>query len=134
MTDIVYLTDEILQKAALDAANDARAKLGLDPVDTLYAGRPNDAYSCAITATVIDDDLDTNRYLVKTTWAVKAWDKEKEEWLYLAHLNGDAQEFVKRFDSKKYPELSIKWLKDLPKRVRKNHQRGHTSTQYVKVK
>ena len=51
---------------ALKVANTARELLGLPPVDLLYPGNPKDPFSCAITETVYDDDLDRSKYIVVT--------------------------------------------------------------------
>lgn len=113
--------------AALEVANRTRKVLGLPPVDHLYPGVPQDAYSCAITETVYDDDLDRSNYIVSTSYsAVKIYENAKivdnkyivpkdftDKPTYSAQVEPDIQipmtvlskEFISRFDKKRYRSL-----------------------------
>lgn len=120
-------------KAALEVANKARATLGLPPVDHLYPGKPGDPFSCAITETVYDDDLDREKYVVRTTATevdifedakvvksrpgsaiqyVLPKDYEGEP-MYVAqkppihwiHMDPDSRTFIERFDDGRYRTL-----------------------------
>jgi hypothetical protein len=111
------------KEAALEAANIARHAMGLEPVTELYAGRPQDAYSCAITATVIDDDVDTEKFLI-STHPFRITVAGPGVWEQIA-LDVKARGFIRAFDAGRYPDLRIKWIKDLPERVKKNRKRGN---------
>jgi hypothetical protein len=94
------------RQAALDVANQARAALGLPPVDHLYKGRPSDPYSCAMTQTVYDDDLDRTKYIVTTgIGAVVVKHRILETEVVRVLHTPDSRAFVKRFDRREYPTL-----------------------------
>lgn len=52
-------------KKALSFSNKIRTKLGFPKVDKLYPGNRQNAFSCAVTNTIYDDDI-TEKYVVVT--------------------------------------------------------------------
>jgi hypothetical protein len=121
-------------QAALNAANKVRAALDLPPVKKLYKGVPGEGSACPITATIIDDDLDTERYRVTTSSSVQVVDRT--EWVddswgirpkvvfseKLQLLGGyQALTFIREFDYRKKSSMIVH--KDLlPDRVQKNRR------------
>lgn len=95
------------KQAALDKANETRARLGKPPVDHLYKGKPGHSNHCPITNTIYDDDLDRYRYRVRT------WDSnvargivvETEDSEFRVKHSIQSLAFVKHFDDGEYPEL-----------------------------
>lgn len=93
------------QQAALDFANNVRKELGLPPVDKLYAGE-HSAYSCAITNTIKDDDLD------KTVSTIYNQSRLIENFVPVRFFFSEFSDqpelvttFIHRFDMHRYPDL-----------------------------
>jgi hypothetical protein len=98
---------ETAKRGALAIANKTREALGLPAVDHLYVGQPGEANACPITNTIIDDDLDLNRYRVETRGRVMVYDTQGGLFSAVVSLphRGGSMTFVRRFDRKEMPEL-----------------------------
>lgn len=92
-------SDKELLVGALKVANRIRKFLGLPPVNELYSGNSGDGWSCPVTNTIYDDDLDRERFTIRTgysTIGVTDLTKGKKEKCYRNTKAGSA--FVSAFD------------------------------------
>jgi hypothetical protein len=106
----VYIySDEEVRQAALDTANQIRARLELPPVDHLYKGRIANASSCPITNTIYDDDLSRDYAVVETIpGSIGVWKKVSFTPLIRHDADEATRQFIFRFDQGNYPDLTAK--------------------------
>ena len=90
-------------KGALDKANQVRKALGYPEVDRLYPGTPSDAYTCAITETIYDDDVDRKLYRIMTADSISVVSIHFTPQYY-SHSR-ESRAFIHHFDEGEYPEL-----------------------------
>lgn len=108
-------TPEQCKAAALKVANKMRRLLNLPPVESLYPGDVGLGDSCAISATVFDDDLDRSKWRISTSGGhLRAYAIDDKTYsLYISQPKHEikmkntpgAASFVHRFDNREFPEL-----------------------------